>query len=108
MSKKKGEKKKKASSSVKYLQVSPLLSISVLRGSEELSGVQAETERPELQVLLNEQQVAGQPPQFLRHHQGTTHTLASKCTGACTYVERSTFDILSPIFSRIQTDSCRM
>ena len=50
------------------------LSTSVLCGSEELSWVQAETERSKLQVLLNQQQVTGQPPQCLHHQQGTTLT----------------------------------
>lgn len=45
---------------------------SMLRGSEELSGVQAETERSRLQVLPNQQQIAGQPLQRLHHQQGDT------------------------------------
>ncbi|KAM7374484.1 hypothetical protein PAMP_007139 [Pampus punctatissimus] len=50
----------------------PPLSTSVLCGSEELSGVQTETKRSKLQVLLNQQQVTGQPPQCLHRQQGTT------------------------------------
>lgn len=48
----------------------------MLRGCEELPGVQTEAKRSELQVLLNQQQVTGQPPQCLHHQQGTTHTHA--------------------------------
>lgn len=59
----------------------PLLFVplSLLCGSEKLPGVQTETTRPKLQVLLNQQQVPGQPPQCLHHQQGTptyTHFLS--------------------------------
>lgn len=85
--------------------------------------MQAETARSELQVLLNQQQVTGQLVQCLYHQQGTTHTLsftgahvdtvqtahsAENLTRRREHVWNTSFDIPLSVFSRIQTDSCRM
>lgn len=59
-----------------------LFLFSVLCGSEELSGVQAETEGSRLQVLPHQQQIAGQPLQRLHHQQGDTraHNKSRPCS----------------------------
>lgn len=63
---------------------------SMLCGSEELSGVQAEAERSELQVLSNQQQIPGQPLQRLHHQQGDT--CAHRNSHLCLFFLHKTLD----------------
>lgn len=84
------------------------VTVSVLCGGQELPGVQAETERSKLQVVFNQQQVPGQPPQCLHHQQGTKHKLnANPATTVTSLRKTCEHWRLSTITSRIQTDSYR-
>lgn len=82
----------RTSSSFKPSPISWFLS-SVLCGGEELSGVQAETERSRLQVLPNQQQIAGQPLQHLHHQQGDTCSHKKKKKSQSLFIPHKTLDI---------------